>query len=43
MTFIQRLSNVFDVEPTLHKGFTNVLCLLGTAQREHVCHLFEVL
>ena len=28
-TFIKRRSNVFDVGPTLHKCYTNVLCLLG--------------
>ena len=29
MTFIQRRPNVFDVGATLHKCYTNVLCLLG--------------
>ena len=29
ITFIQRRPNVFDVGPTSHKCYTNVLCLLG--------------
>ena len=29
ITFIQRRTNVFDVGPTLYKGYTNVLCMLG--------------
>ena len=29
ITFIQRRPNVSDVGPTLHKCYTNVLCLLG--------------
>ena len=29
ITFIQRRPNVFDVGPTLHKCYTNVLCFLG--------------
>ena len=29
ITFVQRLPNVFDVGPTLHKCYTNVLRLLG--------------
>ena len=29
ITFIQRRPDVFDVEPTLYKCYTNVLCLLG--------------
>ena len=28
ITFIQRWTNVFDVDPTLYKYYTNVLCLL---------------
>ena len=28
LTFVQRLPNVFDIGPTLHKCYTNVLCLL---------------
>ena len=27
ITFLQRRPNVFDVGPTLHKCYTNVLCL----------------
>ena len=27
--FVQRRPNVFDVGPTLYKGYANVLCLLG--------------
>ena len=30
MTFVQSQPNVFDVGPTLHKCYTNVLCLLGS-------------
>ena len=29
ITFVQCWLNVFDVEPTLYKCYTNVLCLLG--------------
>ena len=29
MTFIQRRPDVFDVDPTLYKCYTNVSCLLG--------------
>ena len=29
ITFIQRRSNVFDVDPTLSLCYTNILCLLG--------------
>ena len=29
ITFVQRRTNVFDVGPTLHECYTNVLCLLG--------------
>ena len=29
ITFIQRRPNVFDVGPTLHKCYANILCLLG--------------
>ena len=32
ITFIQRLSNVSDVGPTLYNCYTNVLCLLGMTQ-----------
>ena len=28
ITFVQRRANVVDVGPTLHKCYTNVLCLL---------------
>ena len=31
ITFIQRRPNVFDVGPTLHKCYTNVLYLLGVS------------
>ena len=27
--FLQRLPNVFDVDPTLYKSSTHILCLLG--------------
>ena len=37
ITFIQRRPNVFDVGPTLHKCYTNVLCLLGMAHYSFRC------
>ena len=33
ITFVQRLPNVFDVGPTLYKCYTNVLRLLGCADK----------
>ena len=30
ITFVQRRPNVYDVGPTLHKCYTDVLCLLGS-------------
>ena len=35
-TFVQRRPNVFDVDPTLYKCYTNVLRLLGI--RPLYCH-----
>ena len=32
IALVQRRPNVFDVGPTLYKCYTNVSCLLGTAQ-----------
>ena len=32
MTVVQRRPNVFDVGPTLHICYTNVLCLLGSVR-----------
>ena len=34
---IQRRPNVFDVDPTLHKGYTNDLCLLDSTMYSPVC------
>ena len=29
IAFVQRKANVFDVDPTLYKCYTNALCMLG--------------
>ena len=34
ITFIQRRPNMFNVGPTLHKCYTNILCLLGFSQKK---------
>ena len=36
ITFLQRQPSVFDVGPTLYKGYTNVLCLLGSMANDRV-------
>ena len=41
MTFVQCLTNVEDVAPTLYKCYTNVLCLLGSPKHDY--NLFYVL
>ena len=38
ITFVQRWTNV-DVDPTLYKCYTNVLCLLGWRGWRDYCHL----
>ena len=38
ITFVQRLTNVFDVGPTLYKCYTNILCLLGFTSQETNSH-----
>ena len=33
--FVQRQTNIFDVGPTLHKCYTNILCLLRGVYSEN--------
>ena len=45
ITFVQRWPNVFDVGPTFHKCYANVLCLLDNTllyyRSRLICHRWE--